>query len=97
MFSLVLVLYLLFLQYFATLSATSLSSHKKLEPPLSTVCTGRPNCRESFEMASYSKSNVKRKRAVLSVKDELNVRDMVRRKISKTDIMLKYNIAINTI
>ena len=96
MFSLVLVLYLLFLQYFATLSATSLSSHKKLESPLSTVCTGRPNC-ESFEMASYSKSNVKRKRAVLSVKDKLNVRDMVRRKISKTDIMLKYNIAINTV
>ena len=33
-FSLVLVLYLLFLQYFATLSVTSPSSHKKLESPV---------------------------------------------------------------
>ena len=31
---LVLALYLLFLQYFATLSVTSPSSHKKLKPPL---------------------------------------------------------------
>ena len=36
-FSLVLELYLLFLQYFATLSVTSPSSHEKLESPLCLV------------------------------------------------------------
>ena len=48
-------------------------------------------------MASYSKSNVQLKRAVLSVKNKLNVCDMVRRKISKTDTMLKYNIGKTTV
>ena len=51
-------------------------------------------------MASYLKSNVKRKRTVLSVKEKLYVCDMVRRKISKTDTLLKYNIgktAVNDI
>ena len=48
---------------------------------------------KSFEIASYLKGNVKGKRTVLSVKDELQVHDTVKRKISKTDIMLQYNIS----
>ena len=48
-------------------------------------------------MASYSKSNVKRKRTVLSVEDKLNVCDMMRKKIFKTEIMLKYNIGKSTV
>ena len=63
----------------------------------SAVSTGRPNSSQSFEMASYSKGNVKRKRTVLSVKDKLNVCDMVRRNIFETVVMLKYNIGKSTV
>ena len=48
-------------------------------------------------MASYLKGNVKRKQTVLCVEDKLKVCDSVRRKISKTDIMLKYNIGKSTV
>ena len=48
-------------------------------------------------MASYLKGNVKRKRTILFDEDKLKVCDMVRRKISKTDIMLKYNIGKSTV
>ena len=48
-------------------------------------------------MALFSKDNVKRKRTVLSVDDKLKVCDMIPRKISKTDIMLKYNIGKSTV
>ena len=40
---------------------------------------------------------MKRKKTVLSVEDKLKVCDTVRRKISKTDIMLQYNIGKSTV
>ena len=40
-------------------------------------------------MAFYSQSNVKRKRTVLSVEDKLNVCDIVRKKIPKTEVIGK--------
>ena len=40
---------------------------------------------------------MKHKRTVLSVEDKLKVCDMIRRKISKTDIMLKYDIGKPTV
>ena len=43
-------------------------------------------------MASSSKGKTKRKRIVLSVDDKLKICEMVRKKIPKTEIMLKYNI-----
>ena len=48
-------------------------------------------------MASYSKSNVKLKRTVLSVEEKLNVCDMVRKKIPKTEVLLKYNTGKSTV
>ena len=40
---------------------------------------------------------MKRKRTVLSVEDKLNVCDIVRKKIRKTEVMLKYNIGKSTV
>ena len=48
-------------------------------------------------MASSSKGKAKRKRIVLSVDDKLKICEMVRKKISKTEIMLKYNIGKSTV
>ncbi|CAK8676591.1 unnamed protein product [Clavelina lepadiformis] len=48
-------------------------------------------------MNSCSKGNVKRKRIVLFVEYKLKVCDIVRKKIPKTEIMLKYNIGKSTV
>ena len=48
-------------------------------------------------MASSSKGKAKRKRIVLSDGDKLKICEMVRKKIPKTEIMLKYNIGKSTV
>ena len=48
-------------------------------------------------MASSSKGKAKRKRIVLSVGDKLKICEMLRKKIPKSEIMLKYNIGKSTV
>ena len=48
-------------------------------------------------MASSCKRKAKRKRIVLSVDDKIKICEMVRKKIPKSEIMLKYNIDKSTV